>query len=152
MSKLYRMKESRVPCLPARLPPDSGPKPATKRLAWGNQQKWKALYDVIVVISMRLGGVYRLKKDFKVIIWGEPQRSGTIFYGESWPIERPSKYFRLAIGGGLGWMKLLKNGVGKGFIFHAIITALYPFSWKFYWLSETTFIFSTLESQSLKTK
>ena len=33
----------------------------------------------------------------------------------------------MAIGGGLGWIKLLKNGAGKGFIFHAIISALYPF-------------------------
>ena len=30
----------------------------------------------------------------------------------------------MAIGGGLGWMKWLKNGAEKGFIFHAIIPAL----------------------------
>ena len=40
---------------------------------------------------------------------------------------REDKYFNLAIGGGLGWMKWLKNGAGKGFIFHVIIPALYPF-------------------------
>ena len=67
-----------------------------------------------------------------------------------WPIETPSKYFYLAIGGGLGKIKCLKNGTGKGFIFHPIIPALYPFWLKFYWLSYRTFIFSTLESQSWK--
>ena len=41
------------------------------------------------------------------------QRAGTIFYGESWPLEAPSKDFHLAIGGGLGWIKWLKNGQGK---------------------------------------
>ena len=55
---------------------------------------------------------------------GKPQRVGTIFYGESWTLETPSKDFLLAIGGGLGWMKWLKNGAEKGFIFHAIIPAL----------------------------
>ena len=33
----------------------------------------------------------------------------------------PWKDFNLAIGGGLGWVQQLKNGVGKGFIFHVII-------------------------------
>ena len=39
------------------------------------------------------------------------QRVGTIFYGDSWPLETPSKDFHLAIGGGLGWIKWLKNGL-----------------------------------------
>ena len=43
--------------------------------------------------------------------------------------------FHLALEGGLGWVKSLKNGVGQGFISHAIIPALYTFWWKFYWLS-----------------
>ena len=55
--------------------------------------------------------------------------------GGSWPLKTPWKDFNMAIGGGLGEMKWIKNGEGKGFIFHAIIPALYPFWWKFYWLS-----------------
>ena len=39
----------------------------------------------------------------------------------------PCKGFNLAIEGGLGWIKWLKNGARKGFIFHAIIPALYRF-------------------------
>ena len=39
----------------------------------------------------------------------------------------PCKDFNLAIGGGLGWIKLLKNGAEKGFKLHAIMPALYPF-------------------------
>ena len=58
---------------------------------------------------------------------GKPQRVGTIFYIGSWPFKTPSKDFHLAIGRGLGWMKWLKNGAEKGFIFHAIFPALYPF-------------------------
>ena len=39
----------------------------------------------------------------------------------------PCKDFHLAIEGGLGWMKWLKNGAEKCFIFHAIMPALYLF-------------------------
>ena len=35
--------------------------------------------------------------------------------------------FHLANGSELGWVKQLKNGVGQGFISHAIIPALYLF-------------------------
>ena len=45
----------------------------------------------------------------------------------SLPLETPSKDNHLAIGGGLGWIKWLKNWAEKGFIFHAIFPALYPF-------------------------
>ena len=58
---------------------------------------------------------------------GKPQRGGTIFYGCSWPLETPCKDFNLVIGGGLGWMKCLKNKIKKVFIFHAVIPALYRF-------------------------
>ena len=58
---------------------------------------------------------------------GKPQRDGATFYGESCTLKTPSKDFNLAVGGGLGWMKWLENGAGKGFIFHAIILALYLF-------------------------
>ena len=37
---------------------------------------------------------------------------------------REDKDFHLAIGGGLGWVKRLKNEVEKGFISHAIIPAM----------------------------
>ena len=56
-----------------------------------------------------------------------PQRVGTIFYRGSWPLETPSKDYQSAIRGRLGWMKWLKNGAEKGFIFQAIIPALYLF-------------------------
>ena len=55
-----------------------------------------------------------------------------------------NKDFHLAIGGGLGWVKWLKNGLRQGFIFHAIIAALYPF-WR-------KFLFTMFESQSCKNK
>ena len=48
------------------------------------------------------------------------------FYGPFY-VFTPCKDFDLAIGGGIGWLKWLKNGAGKGFIFHAIIPASYPF-------------------------
>ena len=54
----------------------------------------------------------------------KPQRFGTSFYGGIWLLETPSTDFHVAIGGGLVGMKLLKSGTGKGFIFHAINTAL----------------------------
>ena len=38
-----------------------------------------------------------------------------------------NKDFHLVIGGGLDWVKWLKNGLGQGFIYHAVITALYLF-------------------------
>ena len=53
---------------------------------------------------------------------------------ESWPPKTSCKDFHLATGGGLGWVKCLKNELGKGFIFHTIIPALCPFWWKFDWL------------------
>ena len=39
-----------------------------------------------------------------------------------------SKDFHLAIGGRMGCMNWLKYGAEKGFIFHAIMPALYPFN------------------------
>ena len=65
---------------------------------------------------------------------GRPKRVQAIFYWGSWPLKVPSKTFHLSIGGGLGWIKWLKNGAEKGLIIHAIFPALYPFWWKFYWL------------------
>ena len=58
---------------------------------------------------------------------GKPQRNGIILMGGSWPFETTCKDFNLAIGGGLDWMKWLKNGAGKGFAFHVVVPALYPF-------------------------
>ena len=58
----------------------------------------------------------------------KPQRVGTIFYGGSWPLKAPSKDFHLAIGGGLGWMKWLKNGTEKGYSCNVYFLV------KIYWL------------------
>ena len=64
--------------------------------------------------------------DFKVIIWWTGNKwMGPFLQGEL-PLKKPCKYFNMVIGGGLVWIKWLKNGVGKGFIFHAIIPVLYP--------------------------
>ena len=55
---------------------------------------------------------------------GKPQRDGTTFMGEvgSWPPKTPCKDFNLAIVGGLGWMKWLKNGTVKCLYFlHSIV-------------------------------
>ena len=85
---------------------------------------------IIVAIFIGLGGAHIFGEDFKVVMWwrlggeGKPQRFGTSFYGGIWPLETPSTDFHEAIGGGLVWMKLLKSAAGKGFIFHAIDTAL----------------------------
>ena len=56
---------------------------------------------------------------------GEGEGGLDLFYGGSWPLESPCKDFSLATGGGLGWMKWLNHRAGKGFIFHAIIPALF---------------------------
>ena len=47
---------------------------------------------------------------------------------------------------------MVKKWGREKFILHAIIPALYPFWWKFYWLSLSTFIFSMLGTQSWKNK
>ena len=83
---------------------------------------------LIVVRFMGLGGTYGCGEILKSSFWGSnPQRVATIFYWGSWPLEAPSKDFHLAIGRGLVWMKCLKNGAEKGFIFHATYPALCPF-------------------------
>ena len=81
---------------------------------------WKSIY---------IGG------DFNIISGGQATKGWDHFHGESWPLKASCKDFNLAISGGLGWMKWLKNGTGKDFIFHTITLALYHFWWKFYWLS-----------------
>ena len=53
---------------------------------------------------------------------GQATKGWDHFHGGSFPLKIPCKDFNLAIVGGLGWMKWLKM-----FIFHAIISALYPF-------------------------
>ena len=85
---------------------------------------------------MELGEEYRLGEDFKVIIWkANHEEMRPFFMAGSWPLEKPNKDFKLTVGETLGWMEWLNNGLGKGFIFHAVIPALYPFCWKCYGLS-----------------
>ena len=55
---------------------------------------------------------------------------GQFFYwggGGSWPFKTACKDFQLAIGQRLDWAKWIKNRVEKGFVFHAIIPALYNY-------------------------
>ena len=109
------------------LPLDSGPK-----LAVGQGNFVCCL--IIVVIFLGLGRTYRLGGDFKVVIRVVSHKEmGPFLWGKltSW---NTIKNLNLVIEGGLGWMKWLKKGVEKGFIFHTIIPALYPFRWKFYCL------------------
>ena len=44
---------------------------------------------------------------------GKPQGNGTIFMEEVDPSRHQCEGFNLAIAGGLGWTKWLKNGAGK---------------------------------------
>ena len=78
-----------------------------------------------------LGGRGDLKSSYER---SKPQRVGTTFYGGSWFLKKPCKGFHLVTGGGLCCVKWLKNKVEKGFISYAVIPALYPFWWKFYWI------------------
>ena len=54
---------------------------------------------------------------------GKPHRDGTIFMGA---VDPSRQHVKMLIWQ-LGECKWLKNGAGKGFIFYAIIPALYPF-------------------------
>ena len=56
---------------------------------------------------MGLERAYRLEGDHRM--GGKPQRYGTIFYGGSWPLKTPCKYFNFAVGGGMEYMKWLKK-------------------------------------------
>ena len=58
---------------------------------------------------MGLGGAYRLRGDFKVIIWRANRKGmGPFFMRGVDPSETLYKDFN-AIGGWLGWVKWLKN-------------------------------------------
>ena len=146
------------------LPLDSGPKLAVGQwIAW-----WSGLPGEsssrrkLCILSYHSCHIYRTWKSIYVGGWGggggfwslqmgQVTKGWDHFYGGSWPLKTPCKDFNLAVVGGLGWMKWLKMDREK-FIFHAIIPALYPLWWKFCWLSQNTFIFSMLESQSWKNK
>ena len=77
---------------------------------------------------MGLERAYRLGEILKSSYGRQATKGWDHFYGESWSLETACKDFNLTIGGGLGWSK---NGVGNGFVFHAIIPALYLFWWNF---------------------
>ena len=55
----------------------------------------------------------RWGEDFEVNKWGEATKGWDHFYARIWPLRTPCKDFTLAIVGGLGWMKSLKDGTGK---------------------------------------
>ena len=58
------------------------------------------------------------------------------FYGGSWSLKIPCKNLVRAIDCWRARLdEMLKKWDREMFIFHAIIPALYPFWWKFYWLS-----------------
>ena len=68
---------------------------------------------IIVVIFIGLGRAYRLGGTLTLSNAGQDRKWCDHFYGGSWPLKTPCKDFNLAIVGGLGWMKWLKNGAGK---------------------------------------
>ena len=70
---------------------------------------------MIVVMFTRLGRAYRLwgVGVLKLSYGDQAAKGWDHFYGGSWPFKTPLKDFNLATGGGLGWMKWLKNGAGK---------------------------------------
>ena len=57
-----------------------------------------------------VGWILKLSND------GQVTKGWDHFYGGSWPFKTPCKDFDLAIVGGLGWMKWLKNGQGNVYI------------------------------------
>ena len=57
---------------------------------------------------------------------GESTKNWEHFSWGELTLKTANKDFHLAVGGRLGWMKWSKNRAEKGFIFHAIIPALYP--------------------------
>ena len=72
---------------------------------------------------MELGGTWRFGEDFEVIIWRARHKGLGSFFIEE--VDRSRHHVKnLAIKGGLDWMKWLKNGAEKDFIFHAIFLAL----------------------------
>ena len=114
---------------------DSGPK-----LLWDSEQPGDKVclrelavggnlvcFLIIVVIFMGPGRAFRLGSDFKVIIRGASHKGMEPISCGSWSLKTPCKGIDLAIGEGLGWLKWLKKGAGKGFIFRAITPVPYSF-------------------------
>ena len=136
-----------------KLPLDSVPKLTVGQWIpwWSGFPRESSSRGKLCMLSYHSGHIYRTWKNrwigggrfWSYHMWTELQRDGTIFMGEV----DPSRYHVKV----LIWQLGLKTAAGKS-IFHAIISALYPLWWKFYWLSESTFIFSMLESQSWKSK
>ena len=74
-------------------------------------------------MGLGIGTAYRLGEILKSSMGREQATKGwNHFYG----VVHPSRK-HLKNGGVLGWMKWLKNGAEKAFIFHAVIPTLYPF-------------------------
>ena len=108
------------------LPLSSGPKLAVGQwIAW-----WSGLPGEsssrrkLCILSYHSCHIYRTWKSIYVGGWGggggfwslqmgQVTKGWDHFYGGSWPLKTPCKDFNLAIVGGLGWMKWLKNGAGK---------------------------------------
>ena len=74
---------------------------------------------------MRLGGLYGLGEILKSSFGGQDTLGWNSLWVE-WSHKTPCKHFKFGIGRGMKCMKCLKQGAGKGFIFHAIIPVLYP--------------------------
>ena len=68
----------------------------------------------ILSSSFHIYGTWRniyVGREFKVIMdWGQTTKGWDHFLLRKLTLETPSKDFDLAIGGGIGWMKWLKNG------------------------------------------
>ena len=74
---------------------------------------------------MGFGGAYRLGGGFKSLYWDQATKESDQFlWGNLIPQDTKILISQLEEGCSMKW---LKNGAGKGFIFHAVILALYLF-------------------------
>ena len=105
---------------------DSGSKLAVAQwVAWWSglpgESSSKRKLAIFRGLGNLLGGVYRLwngwGRGWDFSSYGMRATKGwDCFHRGSWPLKTPFKKFNLAIGGGLGWMKWLKNGTGESIL------------------------------------
>ena len=108
---------------------------------WFGLPGWSSSREKLLIFSFHCCHIYRTWKsmlvggDFEVTKWGASHKGdGTIFTGEVDPQETKSR-FTFGNCRSARLHEMVKKWGREMFIFHAIIPALYPFWWKFYWLS-----------------
>ena len=93
------------------LPFDSGPKLAVGQWIawWSGLPGWSSSRGKLFVLCLFVFCLIIVV----IFIGGE--------VGGSWFLKKPCKDFNLAVAGGLGWMKWLKNGAGKCLYFMQLL-------------------------------